>query len=77
MGREEEYRKRLVAVRNEVKRRLDYHAQIESLEKDYQKKHLLAWLKDNVHKELVSKQVRQGVQGKEEMRYHYYYYYYY
>lgn len=59
MKREEMYRAQLSDIRKEVMRRLEYQLQLENLEKEYEKKHLVSWLQENVYKSLTSKQVRE------------------
>ena len=59
MKREEMYRAQLSDIRKEVTRRLEYQLQLENLEKEYEKKHLVSWLQENVYKSLTSKQVRE------------------
>ena len=58
MKREEMYRVQLSDIRKEVMRRLEYQLQLENLEKEYERKHLVTWLQENVYKSLTSKQVR-------------------
>ncbi len=57
MLREEEYRRRLADVRAQVKRRLDYQLQSEVMEKQYQHKHIVAWIEDAVRQTLQNKPV--------------------
>ena len=52
------YRVQLSDIRKEVMRRLEYQLQLENLEKEYERKHLVTWLQENVYKSLTSKQVR-------------------
>ena len=58
--REEEYRRRLSEARGQVKKRLDYQLQTELMEKQYQHKHLVAWLEETVRQSLQSKPVSVG-----------------
>lgn len=64
MEREEAYRKRLNDVKTEVRRRLEYQLLMESLHKEFEKRHLVSWLKDNVQAALVNKQVKWHLYSK-------------
>jgi len=52
LQQEAEYRRRLMSVYNEVKRKLDYQVAIEDAKKNFTRKHLVNWVIDNVNKNL-------------------------
>ena len=57
MSREEEYRRRLHEVNEALKRRLEYQLEMESLEKQFQQRHIVAWIHDAVREALKTKPV--------------------
>lgn len=50
LQQEAEYRRRLMAIYNEVKRKLDYQVAIEEAKKSFTRRHLVNWVIDNVNK---------------------------
>lgn len=50
LQQEAEYRRRLMEVYNEVKRKLDYQVAIEDAKKSFTRKHLVNWVIDSVNK---------------------------
>jgi len=50
LQQEAEYRRRLMVVFNEVKRKLDYQVAIEEAKKNFTRKHLVNWVIDSVNK---------------------------
>lgn len=50
LQQEAEYRRRLMEVYQEVKRKLDYQVAIEDAKKNFTRKHLVNWVIDNVNK---------------------------
>lgn len=50
LQQEAEYRRRLMEVYHEVKRKLDYQVAIEEAKKSFTRKHLVNWVIDNVNK---------------------------
>lgn len=50
LQREAEYRRRLMTVYNEAKRKLDYHVAVEAAQKQFSKTHLVNWVINNVNK---------------------------
>jgi len=57
LQREAEYRRRLMAVHNEVKRKLDYQIATQNASKQFAQKHMVSWIIDNVVK---------GISGQQE-----------
>ena len=53
LQREAEYRRRLITAYNEAKRKLDYHVAIEAAQKQFEQKHLVNWVINNVHKSIT------------------------
>lgn len=52
LQQEAEYRRRVMDVYNEVKRKLDYQVAVENAKKNFTKKHLVNWVIDNVNKNI-------------------------
>ena len=50
LQREAEYRRRLMTVYSETKRKLDYHVAVEAAQKQFSKAHLVNWVINNVNK---------------------------
>jgi len=50
LQQEAEYRRRLVDVYNEVKRKLDYQVAVEDAKKNFTRRHLVNWVLENVNK---------------------------
>ena len=57
MEREMEYRRRLHDVAASVKRRLDYQAQLESLQRQFEQRQLVSWLENQVLQTVKSRPV--------------------
>jgi len=56
LQQEAEYRRRLMEVYNEVKRKLDYQVAIEEAKKNFTRKHLVTWVLENVNKNVNAEQ---------------------
>lgn len=57
MDRETEYRQRLHDVASAVKKRLDYQVQMESLQRQFEQRHLVSWLEEQLLQSVKSKPV--------------------
>jgi F-type H+-transporting ATPase subunit b len=55
------YRQRLAEVHQNVKKRLDYHLQVESLQKNVQQQHMVNWIVDNVVKSITPQQEKESL----------------
>ena len=52
LQQEAEYRRRLMQVYNEVKRKLDYQVAVEDAKKNFTRRHLVNWVIDNVNRNI-------------------------
>lgn len=53
LQREAEYRRRLMEVYQEAKRKLDYHVAVEEAQKQFAQTHLVNWVINNVNKSIT------------------------
>jgi len=61
LQREAEYRRRLMAVHNEVKRKLDYQIATQNAGKQFAQKHMVSWIIDNVVKGISAQQEKEAL----------------
>ncbi|KAI1301246.1 ATP synthase subunit b, mitochondrial [Halotydeus destructor] len=61
LQREAEYRRRLMAVHNEVKRKLDYQVATQNTSKQFAQKHMVSWVIDNVTKGISAQQEKEAL----------------
>lgn len=54
LQREAEYRRRLMTVYQEVKRKLDYQIAMQEAGKQFAQRHMVSWILDNVNRSLSS-----------------------
>lgn len=61
LQREAEYRRRLMAVHDEVKRKLDYQIATQNASKQFAQKHMVNWIIDNVVKGISGTQEKEAL----------------
>jgi F-type H+-transporting ATPase subunit b len=61
LQREAEYRRRLMEVHNEVKRKLDYQIATQNASKQFAQKHMVSWIIDNVVKGISAQQEKEAL----------------
>jgi len=61
LQREAEYRRRLMEVHNEVKRKLDYQIATQNAGKQFAQKHMVNWIIDNVVKGISAQQEKEAL----------------
>jgi len=61
LQREGEYRRRLMAVHNEVKRKLDYQIATQLASKQFAQKHMVNWIIDSVTKGISAQQEKEAL----------------
>ncbi|XP_064397743.1 ATP synthase F(0) complex subunit B1, mitochondrial-like [Halichondria panicea] len=65
---EEEYRRRLHEVTNEVKKRLNYHVEVDATQKAFEHRHMVAWLERQVTEAMKGKQDESLVQCMTDLK---------